>query len=120
MGFFSTLIKALTPPGGSARVDKLQTRLTSPDARDRQSAVEQLGDIATAQTVRLLADVIRHDEEYTIRRKAISAFEKVGHKGARSDHELVEALTAAVHDTDPQVRSCAAAALESISRRIPE
>lgn len=114
MGFLSNLLKVLTPPGGTISIEKIHTRLTSPETKVRQNAVEQLGEHPTAETVRLLADVIRHDEEFTVRRKAIASFEKVGLKGDKGDLGLVSALTTALQDSDSQVRQCAESALKSL------
>jgi HEAT repeat protein len=117
VGFLTDLIKALTPPGGLPNVEKLQAQLTSPDAKVRQSAIERLGDLPTGQTVRLLADVIQHDEEYGVRRKAMSAFDKIGEKGAKGDKDLVDALIEASANDNPHIRQHAARALERITAR---
>lgn len=114
MGFLSNLLKVLTPPGGTVSIEKLQSQLTSPETKIRQGAIEQLGDLPTAETVRLLADVIRHDEEFTVRRKAIAAFERIGQRGDKGDIDLVGALNAALHDSDSHVRSSAEAALKQM------
>jgi HEAT repeat protein len=90
-------------------IQKLINTLQDEEEEVRQSVVHSLGEIKNIQATSSLIDTLQKDSSWKVRKASAEALEKIGNM------EAVEALTIALGDDEPVVRSASARALKAIS-----
>jgi HEAT repeat protein len=92
---------------GPRSLGELRAALANPDSNIRLDAVADLGDLDEAQAASLLAEVVSHDADPSVRADAVRAM------GGRRVDALDPVLLIALTDGDAGVRKAAIRAIES-------